>query len=184
MLQTRDIWEGNDRMAFERFRQLIGAKEGPPTLTNSLRTAVAAVLSLLVAHLFRLAEAYWAAMATLIVMQSSLGASLPISVQRFIGTILGAMAGAFVGTYFPVNVAAFGVTVFALGLVCAALKVERSAYRYASITLVIIMLISRTANQWVIATHRFFEVSIGIAVGLVISAVWPEPASGPAANNI
>lgn len=176
------IREGNHKMTFERLRQLIGAKEDPPTLTNSLRTAVAAVVSLLVAHLFRLAEAYWAAIATLIVMQSSLGASLPISVQRFIGTILGAIAGGFVGTYFPGNVAVFGVTVLALGLLCAVLKVKRSAYRYAGITLVIIMLVSRTANEWMIAMHRFFEVSIGIAVGLVISAVWPERTSEPGAK--
>lgn len=166
--------------ALERFRQFIGAKEGPPTLTNSLRTAVAAVVSPLVARLFRLPETYWAAIATLIVMQSSLGAALPISIQRFIGTILGAIAGGFVGTYFPGNVAAFGVTVLALGLLCAALRVEGPAYRYAGITLTIVMLVSRAGNEWVVALHRFFEVSVGIAVGLVISAVWPERMSAPA----
>lgn len=165
---------------FEQVRQLIGGKEGPPSLTNSLRTAVAAVVSPLVAHLFRLPETYWAAIATLIVMQSSLGAAVPVSMQRFVGTILGAIAGGFVGTYFPGNVAAFGVTVFALGLLCAALKVERSAYRYAGITLTIVMMVSRAGNEWVVAMHRFCEVSVGIAVGLVISAVWPEPISAPA----
>jgi uncharacterized membrane protein YccC len=31
------------------------------------------------------------------------------------------------------------------------------------------------ANQaWIIAVHRFVEVSIGIAVGLAITAFWPE----------
>ena len=75
-------------VCLERLRKLIGAKEGPPTLTDSLRTALAAVLSVLVARLFHLPESYWAAIATLIVMQSSLGAALPISVQRFVGTIL------------------------------------------------------------------------------------------------
>lgn len=167
-------------MLFERLRQLIRAQEAPPTLTNSLRTTLAVVVSLLVAHLFRMSEAYWAAIATLIVMQSSLGASLPISVQRFVGTILGAIFGGFVGAYFPGNLAAFGVAVLALGLLCAALKVERGAYRYAGITLTVIMLIPRANNQWVIAIHRFFEVSLGIAVGLAVSAVWPERTSGPA----
>lgn len=170
-------------MPFERLRQLISAQESPPTLTNSLRTTLAAVISLLVAHLFRLSEAYWAAIATLIVMQSSLGASLPISVQRFVGTILGAIFGGFVGSYFPGNVAAFGVAVLALGLLCAALKVERGAYRYAGITLTVIMLIPRAENEWVIAMHRFCEVSIGIAVGLAVSAVWPERTSGQNLGN-
>jgi hypothetical protein len=36
------------------------------------------------------------------------------------------------------------------------------------------MLIPRPHYQWTIALHRFIEVSIGIAVGLAISAFWPE----------
>ena len=167
-------------MEFERLRQLIIAKENPSTLEHSLRTAAAAVASLLVARLFRLPETYWAAISTLIVMQSSRGASLPISAQNFIGTAVGAILGGFVAMYFPVNVAAFGVAVFAIGVVCASLKVERAAYRYASITLAIVMLVPRAANEWVVATHRFFEVSIGIAVGLGLSAAWPERTGGPA----
>ncbi len=167
-------------MVFERLRQLIIAKENPSTLEHSLRTAVAAVVSLLVARLFRLPETYWAAISTLIVMQSNLGAALPISAQRFIGTAVGAVFGGFVGTYFPANLAAFGVAVFAIGVVCAALKVERAAYRYAGITLAIVMLVPRAGNEWVIAMHRFFEVSIGIVVGLGLSAAWPERTSGAA----
>jgi|SRR5579859_1318663 len=169
-------------MVFERLWQLIIAKENPATLTHSVRTAVAGMVSLLVASLFRLPETYWAAISTLIVMQSSLGAALPVSVQRFAGTAVGAIFGGFVGTYLPGNVAAFGVALFAIGLLCAALKVERSAYRYASITLAIIMLVPRVANEWVVAMHRFLEVSIGILVGLAVSAVWPERIGEPAAK--
>jgi uncharacterized membrane protein YccC len=167
-------------MVFEQLRQLIIAKENPSTLKHSLRTAVAAVVSLLVARLFRLPETYWAAISTLIVMQSNLGMALPISAQRFIGTAVGAFFGGLAGTYFPANVAAFGVAVFAIGVVCAALKVERAAYRYASITLAIVVLVPRAANEWVLAIHRFFEVSIGIAVGLGLSAAWPERTAVPA----
>lgn len=167
-------------MIFERLRQIIIAKEDPPTLINSARTAVAAVVSLLVARLFPLPETYWAPISTVIVMQSNLGAALPISAQRFIGTALGAIFGGFVAMYFPGNVAAFGVAVFAIGLVCAALKVERGAYRHAGFTLAIVMLVPRAGNQWVIAMHRFFEVSIGVAVGLAVSAAWPERTRGQA----
>ena len=53
--------------------------------------------------------------------------------------------------------------------------IERGAYRYAGITLVIIMLIARTQPAWIIAIHRFCEISVGIAVGLILTAVWPEP---------
>jgi uncharacterized membrane protein YccC len=168
------------KIIFERLRQLIIAKENPPTLIHAARTAVAAILSLLVARLFPLPEIYWAAISALIVMQSNFGEALPFSAQRFIGTAVGAIFGGFAGMYFPGNVAAFGVAVFAIGLLCAALKMDRGAYRHASFTLAIIMLVPRAGNVWVVATHRFFEVSIGVVVGLVLSAAWPERTSRPA----
>jgi uncharacterized membrane protein YccC len=158
----------------DRFRTLIVAKENPASVTHSARTAVAAVASLLVAHLFHLQEAYWAAITAPAVMQSTLGASLPSSAQQLAGTALGAAAGALVSAYFPGNVLFFGLAVFAIGLVCAALRVERSAYRYASATLAIVLLVPRPNSQWVIAVHRFFEVSIGITVGLAVITLWPE----------
>jgi uncharacterized membrane protein YccC len=161
-------------MSMDRLRTLIVAKDNPPTLTHAARTAIAAVVSLLAARSFRLPESYWAAITTLIVMQSTLGAALPISAQRLAGTAVGAAFGALAGTYFPGNVVVFGIGVFAIGTLCAALRVERSAYRYASITLAIVMLIARSNSKWVIAAHRFCEVSIGIAVGLAITAIWPE----------
>ena len=68
----------------------------------------------------------------------------------------------------------FGLAVFLLGMLCLALRLERNAFRFASITLAIILLIPRGNNPWVMATHRFVEVSIGIAVGLVLTALWPE----------
>jgi uncharacterized membrane protein YccC len=161
-------------MAIDELRKLIIAKENPPSITHSVRTAVASIVSLLVARSFRLPEAYWAAISTLIVMQSTLGAALPISAQRFAGTAVGAAVGALVGTYFPGNILAFGIAVFLIGVFCAAFRIERSAYRYASITLAIVMLVTRSNREWIIAAHRFCEVSIGIAVGLAISALWPE----------
>jgi uncharacterized membrane protein YccC len=153
---------------------LIVARENPSSVAHSIRTALAAVSALLVARLLRLPEAYWASITALIVMQSTFGAALSISVQRFAGTAVGAVLGAVAATYFPRNVIAYGVLVFLVGLLCSALRVERTAYRYASITLAIIMLIPRSLGPWTTAAHRFVEVSLGIVVALAITAVWPE----------
>jgi hypothetical protein len=49
---------------------------------HSIRTAIAATLSLAVARVFGLPEACWAAIATLVVMQSTLGATLLLSIER------------------------------------------------------------------------------------------------------
>jgi uncharacterized membrane protein YgaE (UPF0421/DUF939 family) len=138
------------------------------------RTAVAAVVSLVVARLVRLPEAYWAPVTTVVIAQSSLGAALAVSRQRFAGTALGATLSAAVATYFGPRVFVFGVSVFLLGLICALAYLDRSAYRFGGVTLAIVLLIPRAAPAWIIAFHRFAEVSIGIAVALLFATVWPE----------
>jgi uncharacterized membrane protein YgaE (UPF0421/DUF939 family) len=161
-------------MKIGKFTKLIVARENPSSLVHAARTAVAAVASYLIARLFRLPEAYWASISTLIVMQSTLGAALPISAQRFAGTAIGAGVGAVAATYFRGSVWVFGISVFLIGLLCALLRIERGAYRYASVTLAIVMLVTRSTSAWLIAIHRFLEVSLGITVGLLLSALWPE----------
>ena len=78
-----------------------------PVVVHSARTAAAVLASLLVARLFRLSEAYWAPITTIVITQSSLGAALAVSWQRFVGTIVGAALEAIVAGYFgpraPVN---------------------------------------------------------------------------------
>jgi uncharacterized membrane protein YccC len=147
---------------------------GWPVLVHSLRTAVAAVTSVLVARLFRLPETYWAAITTLVITQSSLGAALAVSWQRFVGTALGAAVGAIVASYFGPHVLVFGASVFLLGLLCALARSDRSAYRFGGVALAIVLLIPRTGPAWQIAFRRFAEVSIGIAVALIMTVVWPE----------
>jgi uncharacterized membrane protein YgaE (UPF0421/DUF939 family) len=143
-------------------------------LIHAIRTATAATVSLLIGHLFRLPESYWAAITTIIVMQSTLGAAWTVSKQRLAGTALGAAMGALLATYVGSNAIVFGAGVFVLGVICAFLRIERNAYRYAGITLAIVMLIARTRPVWIIAVHRFVEISVGIAVALILTALWPE----------
>jgi uncharacterized membrane protein YgaE (UPF0421/DUF939 family) len=143
-------------------------------LVHSVQTTIAAVGSLLIARLCKLPESYWAAITTIIVMQSTLGAALTISKQRLAGSALGAAMGALLATYAGKSVAVFGMGIFLCGVICAVLHMERSAYRYAGIALTIVMLIARTQPAWIIATHRFIEISLGIVVGLLLTAVWPE----------
>lgn len=143
-------------------------------LIHAARTAIAAMVSLLIGRLLRLPEPYWAVIATLIVMQSTLGTAWTVSKQRFAGTVLGAAMGALLATYLGSNMIVFGAGVFALGMICAFLRIERAAYRYAGVTLAIVMLVARTGPAWIVAVHRFVEISVGIAVALILTAIWRE----------
>jgi len=158
-------------------------KENLPSLTHAIRTAAAATLSVIIARLVRMPEAYWAAIATLVVMQSTLGATFTLSLERIVATAVGASVGALEAKYFEANLVAFAFAVVLLGLVSFAFRLEKTAYRYASITLAIIVLIPRTAPAWITALHRFLEVSVGIIVALLVVALWPEH-QPPAAESL
>ena len=145
-----------------------------PIFVHSLRTAIACVVSLLVARLFQLPEAYWAPITTVVITQSSLGAALAVSWDRFLGTVLGVLVGAAVATYFGPHAVAFGIGVFVLGLIRIVTHSDLTGYRFGGVALAIVLLVPRTGPAWQIAFRRFVEVSIGIGVALMFSVVWPE----------
>jgi uncharacterized membrane protein YgaE (UPF0421/DUF939 family) len=173
----------------EQLREWVIARRDPPSIAHVVLSALAAVASYVIARLFRLPEAYWAPMSALIVMQLTLRAAFPIAIQYVVGTAMGAAVGAVTDIYFRTSVWAFGATVVVIGLLCVALRIERSAFRYANITLVIVMLVPRSTSGGSVALRRFFEVSIGIAVGLVLFALWQKidikfPVKAPHAPSI
>ena len=145
---------------------------------DSARTALAALLSLIVARFAGLPEAYWAPIVALIITQSTLGAALKISSQRLCGTAIGAVLGALLASWFGPNIYLFTLGVFVTGIICKALGLD-TAYRYAGITLTIVMIIAHPISPWIVAIHRFAEVSIGIAAGLLVTSLWPEKSSEP-----
>ena len=53
-----------------------------PSITHGIRTVVATTASVIIARLVQMPEAYWAAIATLVVMQATLGATLTLSLDR------------------------------------------------------------------------------------------------------
>lgn len=140
-----------------------------------MRTAVVAMASLLVALLFKLPEAFWAPITTIVIEQSSLGAALGPSWNRLLGTMLGAVLGAVAASQRSVpNIWVFGASVFVLGLLRVLPRVDLTGYRFGAVTLAIILIVPRTGAASTIALHRFIEVSIGIAAALAFSVLWPE----------
>ena len=144
-----------------------------PALINAARTAVATVVSLLLARSLKLPEFYWAPISTIVILLSTIN-PMTLAWQRFAGTALGAALGALIATWFTPNWAVYGGGIFICGILCSLLRVE-GAYRFAAITLTIVLLIAHSRPPWIVATHRFVEVSLGIAVALVVTMVWRAP---------
>ena len=144
------------------------------TLLDAARTTVAAVLAMLLARLLKLPEFYWAPISAIVIIQSTIDPKT-LAWQRFAGTALGAAMGALIGTVFPAsptNTWVYAGAIFLAGVLCVLLRF-RGAYRFAAITLSIILLIAHKSVAWIVAWHRFAEVSLGIAVALTIALLWP-----------
>ncbi len=143
-------------------------------LLHSARTAVAAVVSLMLAHALKLAEFYWAPISTIVILLSP-SDPFTLAWQRFAGTALGAAVGALIATFFPMNWMVYGAGILLCGILSALLRLG-GAYRFTAITLSVVLLIAHARPPWVVAFHRFVEVSLGIAVALVVTKVWRLPA--------
>jgi len=138
---------------------------------QSLRAAAATVISALIARDLRLDEFYWAPISTIVIILSP-NDPLSLAWQRFVGTALGAVVGGIVATLFHFHWAVYGAGIFICGILSAILRLG-SAYRFAAIALSIVLLIAHQSPPWIIAATRFIEVSLGIAVALVMMRVWP-----------
>jgi uncharacterized membrane protein YccC len=144
-------------------------------LMNSARTAVAAVASMALARSLKMPEFYWAPISTIVILLYTID-PLTLAWQRFVGTALGATVGALIATYLHPNWAIYGVGIFVCGILSALLRIG-TAYRFAAITLSIVLLIAHVRAPWVVAMHRFVEVSLGIAVALAVTLIWRVPAA-------
>jgi uncharacterized membrane protein YgaE (UPF0421/DUF939 family) len=141
------------------------------SVLDAVRTTLAAVAAMLLARLLQLPEYYWAPISAIVVVQSTIPPR-DLAWQRFVGTALGAVLAAALATFFPPNAVVYAAGILLCGVVAWLSRVS-GAYRFAGITLSIVLLIPHTNGPWIVAWHRFLEVSLGIAVALLVTTVWP-----------
>lgn len=142
----------------------------------TLRMSVAGLLSFAVAHLFQLAQVYWAVLTSVIVMQASVGGSLKAMLDRFIGTLGGAGWGVAVTVAVPhQGVLSTGIALAVALIPLALLVAYRPAYRIAPVTAAIVLLGQPVAGGVVAAAlDRVFEIGLGSIVALA-TALWLAP---------
>jgi hypothetical protein len=150
-------------------------------LKLAARMVAAGLITYVIAHLFALAQGYWAVLTAVIVMQASVGGSLKAIVDRLAGTIGGAAWGVAVAITLP-HTEPFS-TLIALTVVLVPLAILvgfRPAYRVAPVTAIIVLLLGPGHGSEVVRSglSRVGEIGLGALVALAVALVSPSRAEG------
>jgi uncharacterized membrane protein YccC len=151
-----------------------------PRARGALRTATATVAAMLVALFLHLDNPWWAAITGVVLVQGDVAATLSRSLDRVIGTTIGAVIG-YIGAATIADHALFLV----LSASCVGFVVyaqERAEHSYAfllgGITIVLILFgsLADPSTALHLAFFRAFEIYVGVATVCAVDAVLAEPA--------
>ena len=149
-------------------------------LEHAAKTGLAAVLAYYLASFLKLPESYWAAISAIIVMYSDVSRTLTASGYRLIGTAIGVTIGGVFAALFGKQLWAFGLAVAITVSICGLLGFAEAA-RLAGVSVAIVMLVNNPSKPWIAPLHRFLEVSFGIVIAVLVSAlIWPPHKPKPA----
>jgi uncharacterized membrane protein YccC len=150
------------------------------TAELAFRTAIASVLSILVAMLLHLDNPYWAGITAISITLPDISSSITRSVDRFFGTIVGAAVGYF-GAHFVADHLVFQL-IIAGAVAFGIYGMERTAHGYAvllgAVTVILVMLGSLDAPESALklAVYRSMEITVGVAVSCFVELALVPPA--------
>ena len=141
----------------------------PVAIATALRSAISAVLALVIARAIGLNHAYWAPMTALVVLKPSLNDELHSVLQRCIGTMSGAILASVI-IYFcrPGPLALIILTCL---LAALAYTMNRVSYLYFSAGLtayIVAMLSFANTPEFSVTVHRITATLLGCGVALSI----------------
>ncbi len=164
------------------FRGLLVA----PRTRAALRTALASIISMLVAQWLHLDDPWWAGITGFVLIQRDAGATLARSVDRAIGTIIGAAIG-----YLTAGTIADHFTFQVICASCTAIAIygqERVEHGYAmllggvTILLVLFGSLAEPGQALNLAIYRTLEILVGIVVTCFVDYALSAPSTiAPAA---
>jgi len=154
----------------ERAVERMGARSAEGKL--ALRVTIAAALAYAVTRIFDLPQGYWAVITAVVVVQASVGGSLKAAVERFSGTLAGAVYGGLVAAVMPHGSdLSLGLAIVAAVFPLALLAAVRLAFRVAPITSLIMLLppTGQAIGPLASALDRVMEITLGNVVGVAVS---------------
>jgi uncharacterized membrane protein YccC len=139
-------------------------------LRLSIRVSVAGLIAYLLADMLDLPQGFWAVITAVIVIQTSVGASIKAALDRLVGTIGGAAVGAIVAiVLLRAGESWRAVAVFVALLPLALGAALSPSLRIAPVTALIMLLGTTTAHPLRSAFERVIEIGLGNVVGIGVA---------------
>ena len=173
--QTPPLWTAKKQKFCNLRRQFVAlrAAAAPQGLSwlllgrMALKTAIAAALAFVIAQALHWEYPFYAVIAAIIVMGSTAGSTLTLSVQRLIGTAIGAIGGGLVATLFGSNPLSLVGSVFLTIFLSSVWKFNEAAKLSGYISAIVIL--NYHHSPWLYAWGRALETLLGIGSALLVN---------------
>lgn len=135
---------------------------------HAVRVMAACLLAFALYATFGLPQGYWAVFSTLIVMQASIGGTVNASIDRMIGTVLGAVVGGLAAWLRPQTPVGMGAALVISAGITSYVAALRPNLRVAPVTAAIMLLSSAgKLGPLQAATYRVIEIGLGSGIGVL-----------------
>ena len=156
-----------------------------PVWRHALRLALVVPVATLLVRELPLSRSYWAVVAAATVLRPEFGATFTRGTERALGTAIGAaLAGGIAVAFHPAG----GVIVVLVGVLAwlaYSLFPASFAAGFAFITALVVFLLNAVSPDTLsTAGARLLDTLVGGAFGLVVYALWPTWARGPAWQSV
>lgn len=148
--------------------------EFPKIGARNLKSALAVVVSMIVAELFGFDTPFYAAITSVVCMQDTYENSLQMGKNRFLGTVFGAILGSIGTLILSINdnVLLKVILVFLLSAsviyLCTLVKLP-GAVTISCIVLLGTLLLNRDFSNYYYAFHRSVETFVGVIIAILVN---------------
>lgn len=135
---------------------------------RNIKTAIAVFISIVISKLLKMEYPFYAAIAAIISMQSSVEASFKAGRNRMLGTFIGAVVGFVCALISPGNAFVSAIGIVVVIYLCNLLKWKESA-AIGGIVFLAIMLNLKGNSPLLYSINRILDTFLGILVAIVVN---------------
>lgn len=135
---------------------------------RTIKTGLAIGVTLFVCEIFKITNPFFAAIAALFAMESSISATFTAARDRMYGTVLGAIVAIIFSTFFPVNAFTIGLGIVLVIYICNLFKWQ-GTIKISSIVFLAILLGFEQGGQLQYALFRTVDTFVGVSISTLIN---------------